>query len=127
VPANFLLISRKEETAWSLVLSQALKPWGKLEITLEMDAIRWIAQYRCDAVVIVDATVVDDVPALISRLRDQCPQIRIVIATASPTWQRAREVLRLGAVDYIRKSLDKEEFSVAIKDILGRSLPASLD
>lgn len=127
MPANFLLISRKEETAWSLVLSQALKPWGKLEITLEMDAIRWIAQYRCDAVVIVDATVVDDVPALISRLRDQCPQIRIVIATASPTWQRAREVLRLGAVDYIRKSLDKEEFSVAIKDILGRSLPASLD
>lgn len=121
---RFLLVSREEETAWSPVLSQALAPLGTLETVSEKDATERIAQHGCNAIVIIDATVVDDVRSLVRRLRPLCPQARIIVATASPTWQRARDALQAGAVDYIRKSLDKEGLLAVMKDILSRSLPA---
>lgn len=123
MPINFLLISRPEDTTWPQVLSQALAPLGSVETVSEKNAAERIAQYRCDALVIIDAAVVENVPALISRLRCQCPECRIVVATASPTWQRARDAFKTGAVDYIRKSWDSEELLTAIRDALGESLP----
>jgi len=126
MPINFLLIGRPEETGWSRILSQALAPWGALETVSEADATERIAQYRCHAIVIIDATAIENVPALVSRLRRQCPESRIVVATASPTWQRARDAFQAGAVDYIRKSWDSKELLAAIKDVLGEA-PALAD
>jgi len=125
VPTRFLLVSREEETAWPLTLSQALKSLGEVELVSEEKAVERVARCRGDAVVIVDATVVEKILDLIARLREQRPQARIVVATASPTWRRARDVLRLGAVDYIPKSLNKEELLADMKSILGRYPPTS--
>lgn len=120
MPIKFLLISRPEDTTWLQVLSQALAPLGAVEAVSEEEAAERIAHYRCNAVAIVDAAAVEDVPALVSCLRRQCPESRIVVATASPTWQRARDAFQAGAVDYIRKSWDSKELLTAMKDILGR-------
>jgi len=125
MPVKFLLVSRPEDAAWSLVLSRALAALGMLETVSETDAADRMAQYQCDAITIIDATAIENVPTLVSRLRSRCPESRIVVATASPTWQRARDAFRTGAVDYIRKSWDGEELLIAMKDILSRPLPAS--
>ncbi|MGB9724198.1 MAG: hypothetical protein ACPL7G_09925 [Chloroflexia bacterium] len=122
MPVRFLLISRPEDTGWPRILSQALAPLGRVETVSEKDAAERIVQYRCDAIVIVDAAIVEDVPALVSRLRRQCPESRIVVATASPTWQRARDAFQAGAVDYIRRSWDSQKLLNAIQEILGVSL-----
>ena len=124
MPLNFLLISRPEDMGWPRILEQALSPLGKVEAVSEQDAAERLAQYECGAIVIIDAAAVEEVPALVSRLRDRCPESRIVVATASPTWQRARDVFQAGAVDYIRKPWDSQELLAAIKGVLRETLSA---
>lgn len=126
MPIDFLLIGRPDNTGWPLFLRQALASLGALEIVSESDAAGRIAQYQCKAVVIIDAAVIEDVPALVARLRRQCPESRIVVVTASPTWQRARDAFQAGAVDYIRKSWNSRELLTAIRHVLGQA-PASVD
>jgi DNA-binding response OmpR family regulator len=71
----------------------------------------------------VDAGAVRDAVLMVSRLRVQQPETRIVIATASPTWQRAREALRAGAADYVRKSLDEKGLRSKVQTVLERQSP----
>ncbi len=75
-------------------------------------------------VIIIDAGEVRDAALLASRLRARWPEARVVIATASPTWRRAREALRAGATDYIRKSLDEEELRSKIQAVLDAPPPS---
>lgn len=119
---SFLLVSEKRETRWSTVLQRALEVLGKLEIVREGEAVRAVIQRPHD-VIIVDAGTVEDAAALTSRLRTEQPEARIIVATASPTWQRAREVMQAGAADYIRKSLDEKELRSKIETVLGRPAP----
>lgn len=116
---NFLLISRPEDKGWPLVLRQALAPLGSVEFVSEDDIEKRIAHYQGNAVIILDAAAVgEEVPAMVSRLRRQCPECRIIVTTSSPTWQRARDALQAGAVDYIRKSWDRRELQATFKEIL---------
>lgn len=109
------------DTAWSRVLREALEPLGKVEAVAEGDIVRRVTRHRRGTtVVIVDATEVSDVPRLLLRLRQLSPPPRVVVATASPTWKRAREALRHGAADYFQKSLDKRRLLLIMKDILER-------
>lgn len=120
---RFLVVGHGKDvdTAWSRVLREALEPLGRVEVVAESDIAKRVARLgRGSTVVIVDATEVDDVPALLSRLRQLSPPPRVVVATASPTWKRAREALRLGAADYIQKTLDKERLQATMRDILSR-------
>jgi DNA-binding response OmpR family regulator len=126
VTRTFLLIGDIAESQWPLVLHQALLPLGELAIVQEEAAVQAITQTEYD-VVIVDAGVVHHPPMLISRLHAQHPAVRIIVATASPTWRRARQVLHAGAVDYIRKSLNKRELRSQIEAVLALSPPPSTE
>jgi len=119
---NFLLVGRQEDKGWSRILEQALAPLGKVEIVSEQDAADRLAKHECGAIVIIDATEVKEVPASVSRLRDRCPGSRIIVATASPTWQRARDAFQAGAIGYIRKSWDSQKLLAAIKGVLRETL-----
>ena len=120
--ADFLLINGTRERRWGKVLEEALAPLGTLEVGEERDAVEIVLQQSYD-VVIVDATVVKDVPLLVSRIRAQQPDARIVVATASPTWRRAREAFYAGATDYIRRSLNKEEVLSVFQAALTKTPP----
>jgi DNA-binding NtrC family response regulator len=61
------------------------------------------------ALVVIDAGAVEEAAKLTAWLLATTPDLPIVVATASPTWQRARQVLKAGASDYIRKTLDEEK------------------
>ena len=113
----FLLIGQNTETRWPLVLQRALSPLGKLHIVPEEEAVQATIRGHYD-VIIIDAGAVRDPALLASHLRAQRPRTRIVIATASPTWQRARKALQAGAADYIRKSLDEKELYSKVQVVL---------
>ncbi len=114
---TFLLIGEKKETQWPLVLQQALAPLGKLHVVAEEKAMQAIDQNDY-SVIIIDAGAVRDAALLASRLRAQRLEARVVIATSSPTWQRARKALQAGAADYIRKSLNEKELRAKIQAVL---------
>ena len=118
---TFLLVSTKIETQWVSVLRQALSPLGSLHIMSEEEVLP-ADILTCYDLIIVDAGAVCDTVSMVSRLREEQPRARIVIATASPTWKRARDALQAGAVDYVRKSLDEEETRSRVQAILGLPL-----
>ncbi len=121
---TFLLIGNREESPWAQTLAEALAPLGELHIISEQEAFQESERERYD-VIIVDSTVVKEVAPLVARLRVRQPAARLVVATLSPTWQRARDAMQAGAFDYIRKSLDKQETLAAMKKILSRPGPGS--
>ena len=118
----FLLVGKTTETQWSSVLKEALSPLGSLQVVSEEGAVPAVIRTHYD-LVIVDAGAVRDAVLMVSRLRVQQPETRIVIATASPTWQRAREALQAGAADYVRKSLDEKGLRSKVQAVLERPSP----
>ena len=120
---SFLLIGRHTETQWPLVLQQALSPLGKLWIVPEEEALQAVIEGHYD-LIIIDAGTVRDAALLTSHLRTHRPEARVIIATASPTWQRARKALQAGAADYIRKSLDKKELYARVQAVLQVPAPS---
>ena len=120
---TFLLIGENDETQWPLVLQEALSSLGELHSVSEEEAVQATIQSHYD-VIVIDGGVVRDAAFLVSRLRVQQPQARIIVATASPTWKRAREVLQAGAADYIRKSLDEKGLRSGIQAVLETPLPS---
>ena len=118
---NLLVVSNQRETAWLAILHEFLGTSGTLHIVSEAGAIGKISRTHYDLIVI-DATTVQEPAKLVSRLREQRRDARIVVLTISPTWQEARDVLRAGAIDYF-DSLDREGFTTRINSALQQ--PAS--
>jgi DNA-binding NarL/FixJ family response regulator len=121
----FLLIGGKTELQWSLVLQRALSPVGEVRIVSESEkeAMQAALEGYYD-VFILDATTVRDTALMVSHLRAHRPQVRIIVAAASPTWQQAREVLQAGAADYIRKSQDEKELRSNVQTVLEAPPPS---
>ncbi|MBM3272523.1 response regulator [Candidatus Kaiserbacteria bacterium] len=118
---NFLLINGSSDNHWEELLQRALGPLGKLSVIRASNGI--VQLYEKYDVAIVDATVVEEVEFLVSRLRTKQPTCRIVVVTASPTWQRARTAFEAGAIDYIPKSLGQDELKKTFQEILQKPLP----
>ncbi len=123
--ARFLLVNGFCDHYWQTVLAEALAPLGTLDVGTEKDAPQ-LARGGGYALLIIDASAVENVPSLIDRIRDNWPTARIVVATASPGWRHARDVFQAGAIDYIRKSLDKAALLACVRTALAKSLPTWL-
>jgi len=120
---RFLLITDPHDSSWQYWLEQALMPLGQLRVVQADYAVSQIAEEEYN-IVIVDATAIEEVELLASRLRATRPDCRIVVMTASPTWQRARAAFEAGAIDYIPKSFNKDKLLDTFKQILQKPLPA---
>jgi DNA-binding NtrC family response regulator len=114
---RFLLINGSRDHYWHAILEAAIAPLGVLQIGMEQDTAQLVRPGSFD-LLIVDAAAVENIPVLLGRLRARQPDARIIVATASPTWRRAREAFQAGASDYIRKSVDLEEIRTAIQNAL---------
>jgi DNA-binding NarL/FixJ family response regulator len=119
VKTSFLLISDRGESAWANALRETLLHLGSLEIISEEKTNFRIFNAQYD-LIIIDASAVKKPAHLVTQLLNQKPEVRVVVATITPTWQEARTVLLAGAADYFRQSLNKEELVVTIKTILDR-------
>ncbi len=118
---SFLLIGEKMESMWPLIVEQAVSSMGTFQMVSEQELVTATSGSSYD-VIIIDAGTVSNPVTLVASLQSQQPEARIVVATASPTWQRAREVLQAGAADYIRKSLDKDQLRAKIQTLLDGAL-----
>ncbi len=74
--------------------------------------------------VILDAGVFNDLPSTIAWICSQYPETRIVVFSSAPTWKQAREAMLAGAMDYARKSLNREYILSTLKKNLARQAPS---
>ncbi len=117
---NLLVISNAPDSAWLQTVGDALQSLGKLQVASEQEAPVQIKVKDCD-LMILDATAISgDIATLVARLHEKQPDMPIVVATTSPTWQRARQVFMAGASDYIRKSFDRERILTSVREVLER-------
>ncbi|MCI0401190.1 MAG: hypothetical protein L0Z68_07820 [Gammaproteobacteria bacterium] len=123
---SFLLISDRDEPAWSAVLREAMTPLGSLQTILEDKAEAEMLRAQYD-LIIIDAAAINQPAQLVSQLRALRPELRIAVAAVAPTWQETRNVLRAGAVDYFRRSPNKEELLLTIRDILSHLTRVAAD
>ncbi len=119
---NMLLICEQETSSWSSAVVAALAPFGHLQI-LPVERALALIRRQTQQLIIVDAACVPDAPALVMDIRRLCPGARVVVATASPTWRRAREAFQAGATDYVRKSLSTTELREAFASALRKTTP----
>lgn len=113
----FLLIGEREESPVFDNLANALVSFGKLQVLTQEEALRQI-QHQEYSLIILDAAILKGGMELITSIRVKWPKARIVVLTASPTWRRAREALKAGAMDYLTKTLNQDEYIAAFKEIL---------
>lgn len=118
VTNRFLYITNNHESPWSAVLDQTVGPLGDLYTSGEDESIYTpdLCQYD---IAFIDAGSMADAAACVTSLRQQCEKLRIIVVTASPTWQHARKLLQAGASDYIRKPSQVSE----LQRIIQRALP----
>ncbi len=119
---HFLLLQGDKDSYWSAFLAEVIAPMGNLSIAVAQD---WITQKEeePDGLIIVDATNVEQFEKLVSTLCAEKPQRRVVVMTASPTWQRARAAFDAGAIDYLPKTLPIDELQAIFKQLLQEPLP----
>lgn len=117
---TFLYIGDNLSSSWAKTIGEELQALGELDTVSGSEALEQISKedYR---LIIIDGGAIDDMPEFITALRGAAPSASIVVATASPTWQSAKEVFLTGADDYIRKSLDAASVGATLREILSRS------
>jgi DNA-binding response OmpR family regulator len=117
-----LLIGDVAETQWTLALRMSLSPMGSLCVLAEEDAVVSV-EHHSYAVIIIDAGAIHDAALLTRRLRTHRPEARIIIVTASPTWEYTREALQAGAADYIHKTFNQEELRAIVREVMDKPPP----
>jgi len=115
---NLLVISNDPDSAWLQAVGDALQSLGELQVVSEQEAPVQVKAKDCDLVVLDATPIGGGIAALVARLHEERPDVPIVVATTSPTWQRARQAFMAGASDYIRKSLDKERILASLREVL---------
>ena len=100
-----LLINGSKTDYWEEVVRRALKPVAEVEATTEREGLELLGTHEFD-LVILDATTIDEASLTIERILARQREARIIVATTTPTWRRARAAFRAGAIDYVSKTLD---------------------
>jgi DNA-binding NtrC family response regulator len=116
-PSITLVCDKENLSYWKPMVGKIQTAMGPVEIVLEDQATEKGLTKKCDLVVF-DVSEVANLPSLIDSIREYQPECRILIVTAAPTWKKAREALRHGATDYIRKPSNSEEMITAFRTAL---------
>jgi len=114
---HFLLVSDSPDDYGNQMLREALVVLGSLQVTSEGELIRSLQEQSYD-VAIVDAGAVTSAPEVVSQIRELDPDTKTVVVTASKHWKVARGIFRAGAMDYLSKSLSKDEILVSFRKVL---------
>jgi DNA-binding NtrC family response regulator len=106
-PMQILFMGK--DALWYKVLQQALASQGEVYQTTLNELKGATARRRYDLIVVdtMDLTR-DKIRPTIDLLKKQLIASCVVLVSASPIWEQAREALKAGASDYITKSYDPD-------------------
>ena len=116
-----MLTNGPMDSGWKERLEKALAPLGELRLVEVTEVMSQIKEQH--GVFIVDTSIVDDVDAVVSNLRTEKPESRIVVMSAAPEWQRARSAFEAGAIDYLSKPISDRELRDTFRQIVEKPLP----
>jgi DNA-binding response OmpR family regulator len=119
---RLLLLDGRDDQHWLRALQRAASALdGTLDVVdeAEREHIRW-GNYD---LIILDAGVVSDLVSMIHWIHLQDSEAHVVVLSSAPTWKQAREVMLAGAMDYARKSLNREHVLSTLKRNLTRRAP----
>jgi predicted nucleotide-binding protein len=113
-----LIVTTQANAKWIKTMDQAARSLGLLEVKISSPkSARIEAEHT--KMIVIDAIAVKDVILFVSDLHMLFPKIPILVATLSPTWRRAREIIEAGAKDYISKSINTVDLRTTLEKWLG--------
>lgn len=118
---KILAVGTSEEAAWLQTVSEAVQSLGEITFNTIETAFPEMKTNPYD-LIIIDATAIgDDIVDLITQFHTARPCTPILVATTSPTWQRARQAFQAGAADYIRKTFSQQKLLTICRDLIDKS------
>lgn len=118
---NFLIITNEVRSEWVKTVKKATAPLGRIKIVSAKIAEAEMADRHYEMIVI-DSAATRNIIHLIDRFHTKYPKVPIMVAALTRGWQRAREALRVGAVDYVLKSLTVDELQSTIEGLLSHEI-----
>ncbi|MDZ7368700.1 MAG: hypothetical protein ONB43_23020 [candidate division KSB1 bacterium] len=120
--ASMQILFMGKDALWYKVLQQALASQGEVYQTTFNELNGATARRRYDLIVVDTMDLSKDkIRPTIDRLKKQQSESRVVLASASPTWEPVREALKAGAADYITKSYDPDGVAKDLSPYLPRA------
>ena len=120
-----IMISEDEGLEWIQMVRKAWQPIGDFQITSKVNFVKLPMSTRQNpSCIIVDASsIYCDLVSLVKDIQQQHENVPIVIASASPNWEQARDVLHAGAADYIKRTPDIQTLIDLLLDYASRASP----
>jgi DNA-binding response OmpR family regulator len=123
---RFLVVTNAPASAWAVDTATTLQEQGTVAVVTAQDAARHGLGVPYSLILVDMAELPDpDALRLVAALRAAGGAVPIVVATASPTWNRARGLLLAGASEYVRKTTDRATLLRTLDPLLMR--PAEAD
>ena len=120
-----IMISEDEGLEWIQMVRKAWQAIGNIQITSKANFLRSdISTRQNPSCIMIDASSVHcDLVSLVKDIQKQHGSVPIVIASASPNWEQARDVLHAGAVDYVKRTTDIQALIDLLIGYAGRASP----
>ncbi len=110
MPAEFkiLKIDFNRDKRWEAIIQKSTEKLGGLLEVLRDDEIEDLLCWSQYTLVLIDASLIKDLPKKISTIRNKSSTIKIIVLSPAPAYEQAKEVLKAGATDY-RLKVSREE------------------
>lgn len=120
-----IMISVDEELEWIQMVQKTWQSLGKMKIISEVTAMQFgISTTQIPSSIIIDASSIrHDLVSLVKEIHQQFENVPIVVASASPNWEQARDVFHAGAADYVKRTTDVQNLIQLLKNYAGRASP----
>jgi DNA-binding NtrC family response regulator len=120
---KILLIEGTSDLHWVNILRRAISRLGKSLVTMGVAEIERKTSWKDFELIIFDAKIARGLPQIISQIRSQTPDARIIVFSSAPEWKEATEVMLAGALDYERKPLVEKDVLLILRKNLLRIPP----
>ena len=105
---NVAIIGNNADSLWVTAVRDALAHWGTVQFWPEHEALTDLKDNPPDLLLVDASTLKTDAVQFVTSLNRVNPYMPIIVATTSPTWRRARDLLLAGATDYVRRTFNKQ-------------------
>ncbi len=114
---------------WSGFSKKVLSEHGyKVDVAHDEEmALRKLDSQKYDMVILDFYVSGADGVSSLKRILNKHPEERVVVVSASPSWEEGRDIFREGAIDYFSKSLDENKLLENIQKGLRIKLPLDLN